>query len=88
MCRHKMGWQNRLRVNRVNIWDVKRMRPDKLICHQMIHETKFTRPPWLTRFGFPMKARTDNADKSTYHTPKYCNMSRIHKQDNFKPFQR
>mmetsp|Transcript_101644 Transcript_101644/g.180223 ORF Transcript_101644/g.180223 Transcript_101644/m.180223 type:complete len:94 (-) Transcript_101644:47-328(-) len=85
MCRKPMGWCNRLRSKTVNIWDPARHRPDKFLCSQPYHETKFTRPKWLTKWGFPKQPRTP-AHEIGRKGEKYCNMSHIHQQDSKRPF--
>merc|ERR1711972_729353 len=75
------GWCNEMRSRKVNIWCRRRMKPRTWLCTQPYHETKFTRPFWLTRWGFPMKPRTDPKQISPEWEDKYCNMSRLHQQD-------
>mmetsp|Transcript_38948 Transcript_38948/g.70913 ORF Transcript_38948/g.70913 Transcript_38948/m.70913 type:complete len:120 (+) Transcript_38948:71-430(+) len=86
--RRPMGWSNALRAKRVNIWDVALRRPDKLLTSQPYMETKFNRPRWLTRYGFPAEPRTPREEmKKAYDGKKYCNMARIHHQDKRVPHQ-
>mmetsp|Transcript_34620 Transcript_34620/g.88840 ORF Transcript_34620/g.88840 Transcript_34620/m.88840 type:complete len:93 (-) Transcript_34620:99-377(-) len=84
MARHPSGWCHRMRSQRVNIWDTQRLRPDKWLIYHPYQEVKFTRPPWLTRWGFPAKPRTE-ADPRAKRDHKFCNMSMLHKQDEKKP---
>mmetsp|Transcript_51180 Transcript_51180/g.122592 ORF Transcript_51180/g.122592 Transcript_51180/m.122592 type:complete len:89 (-) Transcript_51180:35-301(-) len=80
MGRHPMGWCNRMRSKKVNIWEYRFMTPDKWLCNQPYYEVKFTRPYWLTRRGYPNFPRTD-AHQIGSKGQKYCDMSRLHQQD-------
>mmetsp|Transcript_63740 Transcript_63740/g.137093 ORF Transcript_63740/g.137093 Transcript_63740/m.137093 type:complete len:96 (+) Transcript_63740:91-378(+) len=85
MGKQPVGWVNALRARRVNIWEPKYMRPDKWLCNHPYTEVKFTRPPWLTRYGFPAQPRTAPGDV-VRNSAKHCDMSKLHKQDAKKPF--
>mmetsp|Transcript_65215 Transcript_65215/g.102730 ORF Transcript_65215/g.102730 Transcript_65215/m.102730 type:complete len:90 (-) Transcript_65215:20-289(-) len=89
MCRKPMGWTNALRCKKVNIWDPARQRVDKYLCSQPYQEVKFTRPTWLTRFGFPSKPRSSPEDLALRKgDAKYCDMSKLHKQEAKRPFHK
>mmetsp|Transcript_100943 Transcript_100943/g.324034 ORF Transcript_100943/g.324034 Transcript_100943/m.324034 type:complete len:95 (+) Transcript_100943:75-359(+) len=85
MCRKASGWCVKMRSCKVNIWDRRKMRPDKWMISLPYTETKFTRPPWLTRFGFPALPRSDPKTITPDGESKYCNMSRLHEQDAKRP---
>mmetsp|Transcript_67297 Transcript_67297/g.156233 ORF Transcript_67297/g.156233 Transcript_67297/m.156233 type:complete len:94 (+) Transcript_67297:129-410(+) len=86
MCRYPSGWCNRMRSKRINIWQIKRMHLHQHLCHHPYTEVKFTRPYWLTRFGFPANPRTDRHELGS-KGEKYCDMSKLHQQENrARPF--
>eukprot|EP00439_Symbiodinium_sp_Y106_P023858 s7408_g2.t3 len=83
MNRRPMGWCNRLRAKKVNIWKYQFMGPDKWLCNHPYHEVKFTRPYWLTRRGFPNFPRSDPHQIGP-KGEKFFDMSRLHAQDDRK----
>mmetsp|Transcript_15139 Transcript_15139/g.40370 ORF Transcript_15139/g.40370 Transcript_15139/m.40370 type:complete len:95 (+) Transcript_15139:118-402(+) len=87
MCKLPMGWCNKPRSNRINIWALQRKRPAIYLTLMPFHETKFTRPPWLTKYGFPANPRTDPKEIGRKGEAKYCDMSRLHRQDAARPLE-
>eukprot|EP00929_Paragymnodinium_shiwhaense_P009377 TRINITY_DN11352_c0_g1_i2.p3 TRINITY_DN11352_c0_g1~~TRINITY_DN11352_c0_g1_i2.p3 ORF type:complete len:106 (+),score=13.82 TRINITY_DN11352_c0_g1_i2:105-422(+) len=88
LCRKPMSWTYRLKRYRVNIWDARKYRADKYLCVQPYQEVKFTRPWWLTRHGFPKFSRTPGHEIGSKGEDKYCDMSKIHRQEARRPFQK
>mmetsp|Transcript_27226 Transcript_27226/g.59575 ORF Transcript_27226/g.59575 Transcript_27226/m.59575 type:complete len:93 (+) Transcript_27226:84-362(+) len=81
MCRVPTGWVHRMQSKKINIWDVRKMRPDRYLCKQPFFETKFNRPYWLNKLGMPMFSRTPALEIGRPGEKKYCDMSALHRQD-------
>mmetsp|Transcript_91174 Transcript_91174/g.242133 ORF Transcript_91174/g.242133 Transcript_91174/m.242133 type:complete len:94 (+) Transcript_91174:94-375(+) len=88
MCRLPSGWCNRMRSKRLNKWAINRMNLHQHLVNHPYTEVKFTRPAWLTRWGFPANPRTDPHEIGR-KGEKYCDMSKLHSQeDQARPFLR